>query len=244
MIALDWPGQGASPPDGENAPTSAARYAQILGALIPMLGLTQRPILLGNSIGGAAALSVAIEQPQAIKGLVLCNPGGLAPVNLVVRRAIVAMIWFFSAGARDARWFEPAFAQYYKLVLPGVAFAEHRARIVAAGGESASVMRDAFKSFLKPEADLRLAAKRLNVPCLFAWAKRDRIVAWKASKPAVDLIANAQVQMFEGGHAAFLEDANAFNFAFLNFASACVEPTGAMAKSIPTARKVASADQV
>ncbi len=219
VIMLDWPGQGASPPDAGNVPASAARYAQLLSALIPALGLSQRPILLGNSIGGAAALSVAIKQPEVVRGLVLCNPGGLAPLNFVVRRAIAAMIWFFNRGARGAGWFEGAFARYYRVVLPTAAAAEQRARIVAAGRETATVMRDAWKSFRTPGADLRIGAQKLQVPCLFAWAKRDRIVAWKASKPAIDAIPNAQVQMFEGGHAAFLEDPDAFNRAFLDFAA-------------------------
>jgi pimeloyl-ACP methyl ester carboxylesterase len=48
--------------------------------------------------------------------------------------------------------------------------------------------------------------------------KRDRIVAWKACKPAVDAIPGAQVQMFDAGHAAFLEDADSFNRAFIAFA--------------------------
>lgn len=218
-IMVDWPGQGASPPDQRQVPASAARYAQILRALIPQLGLSPRPILLGNSIGGAAALSLAIEQPQIAKGLVLCNPGGLAPRTFVVRRAIGAMVWFFGQGARGAGWFERAFALYYdKLVLPSAAAAEQRARIVAACCENAAVMRDAWQSFRTPEADLRTAAQTLKVPCLFAWAKRDRIVAWKACKPAIDAIPGAQVQMFEAGHAAFLEDADAFNRAFMDFA--------------------------
>lgn len=218
-VIVDWPGQGASPPDQGKMPASAIRYAQILRALIPQLGLSQPPILLGNSIGAAAALSLAIEQPQIVKGLVLCNPGGLAPLTFVVRRGIGAMVWFFNRGAQGAGWFARAFALYYdNLVLPGVAAAEQRARIVAAGYENAGVMRDAWMSFGTPEADLRAAAQTLRVPCLFAWARRDRIVAWKACKEAVEAIPGAQVEMFEAGHAAFLEDADAFNRAFIDFA--------------------------
>ena len=217
-IALDWPGQGASPPDQRKVPAGAARYAQILRALIPQLGLSQPPILLGNSIGGAAALSLAIEQPQIAKGLVLCNPGGLVPLTFAVRCGISAMIWFFSEGVRGAAWFDRAFALYYGFVLSGAAAAEQRARIVAAGRETVVVMRDAWMSFRSPEADLRTAAQRLQVPCLFAWAKRDRIVAWKACKAAVDAIPGAEVRMFDGGHAAFLEDPDAFNRAFMDFA--------------------------
>src|SRR5262245_33086028 len=52
VIAVDWPGQGRS---GDDAlPPTAARYADLLGGLLDALGL-DRVVLVGNSIGGAAA---------------------------------------------------------------------------------------------------------------------------------------------------------------------------------------------
>ncbi len=219
VICVDWPGQGASPPDATGTPASAAHYAKLLGELVPALGLSSPPILLGNSIGGAAALSLAIQSPTTAKALVLCNPGGLAPLNFVARCAIGAMVWFFKAGERGAGWFGKRFADYYRTILPSAPAHDQRARIVAAGHETAQIMREAWESFRLPEGDLRDAARTLKTPCLFAWAKADRIVALKASAPAIKAIPNAQVQSFEGGHAAFLEDPDAFNRAFLEFIS-------------------------
>jgi len=220
VITMDWPGQGASPSDATGAPASARRYAELLGGLIAKLELQVPPILVGNSIGGAAALSFATGAPGMTKALVLCNPGGLAPLNAVAQIAIAAMIRFFAAGERGASWFHTAFALYYQLVLPGPAARNQRARIVAASLETAPVMRQAWESFRSDAADLRTAAQGLHLPCLFAWAKADRIVALKASLPAISAIPNAQLRQFEGGHSAFAEDPDAFNQAFLDFASA------------------------
>ncbi len=108
VIAVDWPGQGRSGPDHE--PASAVRYADLLGGLLKELGV-RRPILLGNSIGGAAAIIHASRDEVA--ALVLCDPGGLVEVDATVQRFCRAFAGFFRAGARGAWWYRAAFALYY-----------------------------------------------------------------------------------------------------------------------------------
>lgn len=44
----------------------------------------EKPILIGCSIGGAAAILYARDHPVA--GLVLCDPGGLVQVDATVAR--------------------------------------------------------------------------------------------------------------------------------------------------------------
>ncbi|MFM8940035.1 MAG: alpha/beta fold hydrolase, partial [Phenylobacterium sp.] len=70
FIALDWPGQGDSP--RESAPASAERYAELAGGVLEALDLRD-VILLGNAIGGAAAILCAAACPDRVRGLVLCN---------------------------------------------------------------------------------------------------------------------------------------------------------------------------
>lgn len=217
-ITLDWPGQGGSPFEETHRTASAERYADILEALMPQLVLAELPIIVGNSIGGASALIFALRHPEQVRALVLCDPGGLAPVNRLAKIVIGMMVGFFSAGARGARWFPPAFAAYYRRVLPEKPAADQRRRIVRAGFEVAPVLRQTWDSFRAPEADLREFATQLRVPVLFAWAKKDQIVAWSRSKQAVKNIPGAEVQLFNAGHAAFLEDPAAFNQAFFSFA--------------------------
>lgn len=56
VIALDFPGQGNSGSDTQ--PASGTRYAHLLEGFIDELNI--RPaVLLGNSIGGAAAVRYA-----------------------------------------------------------------------------------------------------------------------------------------------------------------------------------------
>ena len=216
--AVDWPGQGASPPDTTGAKLSASRYADILADLLHSLFPNSAPIVLGNSIGGMAAIRVAASHPERVRALVLANPGGLAPLDSTARLAISAMRRFFAAGARSARWFPSALALYYRLVLPSPPAKAQRERIVAAGQEVAELVGEAWKGFADSASDLRPDLARVTCPVMFAWAMQDRVVAWSKSAPAVTGHLGGQVRHFRGGHAAFLEDPNAFAAAFVNFA--------------------------
>src|SRR5262249_10808251 len=151
---------------------------------------------VGNSIGGATALVYAAAHPDRVRGLVLENPGGLAPIDdLVARVALAGMARFFAAGARRARWFGPAYAAYQRLaVLRRRSAAEQRRRIVATGYETAPLLELAWRGFAAPEADLRPLAPRISCPVLFAWAKRDQFVALRRSLPAIRSFPDARLE--------------------------------------------------
>ncbi|HEY4124461.1 MAG TPA: alpha/beta hydrolase [Rhizomicrobium sp.] len=212
IIAVDWPGHGLSPDDGQ-AP-DAAHYANVLARLLDALQL-ENPILLGCSIGGAAALRVAAARP--VGGLVLCNAGGLQAITPVTRFAIARMVWFFRGGEAGKKWFGGAYRFYYtRLVLP-LAPPAHRERIIAAGYAMAPLLRQAWESFARADADTRALVAKVECPILFAWAKSDRIIAWSQSKRAAATAKNGTVALMRGGHAAFLEDADTFAAALRAF---------------------------
>jgi 4,5:9,10-diseco-3-hydroxy-5,9,17-trioxoandrosta-1(10),2-diene-4-oate hydrolase len=214
VLALDWPGQGNSGPD--RVPPSAARYAALLAGFLDAVGL-ERVTLVGNSIGGAAALRFAALHPARVEGLVLENPGGLDAVDRLTPVVVGAMARFFAAGARGAWWFPRAFAAYYRLVLPRPAAAEQRARIVAAASEIAPLLRDAWRGFGAPEADQRALIPRITCPVLFAWAERDRFVQLRRNRAAIARFARARLETFPAGHAAHLETPDAFEASLERF---------------------------
>jgi len=209
VLALDWPGQGTSGDD--HVPASAVRYARLLEGFLAATGVT-RPVLIGNSIGGAVALRHAAQHPDRVAALVLENPGGLAATDdLLSRTALAAMARFFAAGSRGARWFPRAFAAYYRLfVLQRRAAVAERRAIVASAFEIAPVLEQAWRSFATPEADTRALASRITCPVLFAWAVRDQFVQLGRSLPAIRRFANARLEKFPAGHAAHLETPEAF----------------------------------
>ncbi len=217
VLALDWPGHGNSGAD--HIPANATRYADLLAGFLDAVGLEQA-VLLGNSIGGAAAMRVAAAQPARVRALVLANPGGLDRFDALTGPMTRVMARFFTAGANGARWYPRAFAAYYRLVLPKPGAAAQRARIVASAREVAAPLAQAWKSFGTAEADLRGLAPRITCPVLFTWAKGDRINQLKRCRPAIERFPNARLETFRGGHAAFLEDPDAFGASLERFLSA------------------------
>lgn len=214
IIALDWPGHGDSPP--EDLPASAARYARILEAALDGLGVSCC-VLLGNSIGGAAAILAAGRHPDRVRAVVLCNSGGLIPVAAPVRLFCRMTARRFERAAADPQAFRRWFTRYYQGVLPEPEAAWRRDEIVAAGLSAAPVLAQAWRSFARPEADIRAVAATLPMPVLFAWGRRDRILPWLLVRPAARRVPRAQVSLFDAGHAAFLERPEAFDAALAAF---------------------------
>jgi len=215
VIRIDWPGQGRSGPDPK--PPTPARYAHLLRGVVVALGL-QSPVIIGCSIGGAAAINYAARFPT--RALVLANSGGLVELNASSRRACLFLSRIFAAGARRAWWFGTLYALYYRMVLPSKAARAQRRRIVKAGYECAQTLSDAWANFADAkEADQRQAAIALQLPILVAWAMQDRINLFNLSKPTIEKMKQAHLSQFQGGHAAFLEQPQQFMAEFLRFAS-------------------------
>lgn len=202
VIALDWPGQGFSGADTQ--PASVWHYAEVLERFIEQLAL-DRIVLIGNSIGGGAALRYTAAHLQHVRGLILANPGGLDDADRVSRAVCRGMARFFGAGARGAGWFGRAFEFYYRSVLP--AAAARRAQVVAAGYESAPILAQAWASFADERSDCRPLIPQIRCPVLFTWAMRDRFVSFARSRAAIRRFPSAHLEKFEAsGHAAFLEE--------------------------------------
>jgi pimeloyl-ACP methyl ester carboxylesterase len=213
LIRIEWPGHGRSGPD--TRPASAERYAELVVAALDQLGL-ERPLLIGNSIGGAAAVLIATARPVA--GVVLCDSGGLLRVDATVRRICSIMAGFFAAGEARKWWFRPAFALYYRLVLPSPAARAQRARIIAGAYDTARPAREAWLSFARPEADIRARAAALAIPVWVAWGRRDWLTPLSLCRDGIEAIPGVELTMFKGGHSPFLEQPDAFALAFRTFA--------------------------
>jgi 4,5:9,10-diseco-3-hydroxy-5,9,17-trioxoandrosta-1(10),2-diene-4-oate hydrolase len=208
VVALDWPGQGCSANDyGE--PPSIARYAELLGLFL-LQARIERPILVGNSIGGGAALKFAADHPHRVRALVLANPAGLDPHDWVSGLGIAAMMKMFAGGVRGASWYPWAFARYYGMVLTSERARSQRDRIIAASDELAPVLLDAWESFGRPESDLRGLAARVEQPVLFTWAAYDRFVQLRRSREAIAQFPRHQLVTFHAGHAPQLETPDEF----------------------------------
>jgi pimeloyl-ACP methyl ester carboxylesterase len=214
IIVVDWPGHGLSSDD--HAAFTAQRCEAVLLKFLESLGI-ERAILIGNSIGGAAALRLAHSHPQRVKAVVACNPGGLAPINVVAKVFCSMMAGVARMGQRRSVFFKPIFWLFCQALLRGASAAQQRQRIVAAGYENARVMEQAWISFMQDSGDIRAMMPGIACPVLFAWAQDDGVVALKASRPAIESVPNHQLALFPGGHCAYLEEPEQFFPEFQNF---------------------------
>ena len=220
FIRIEWPGHGRSGPDTQ--PASAERYAELIAAALDQLGV-ERPLLIGNSIGGATSILVAAARPVA--GVVLCDSGGLVRVDRKLRRICSIMAGFFAAGEAHAWWFGSVFALYYRVVLPSPSAHAQRARTIAAAYHTAGRAREAWQSFARPEADIRAKAATLTVPVWVAWGRRDYAAPLSLCRAGIEAIPGATLTMFDCGHSPFLEQPDAFAPAFTAFADKTLSST-------------------
>jgi pimeloyl-ACP methyl ester carboxylesterase len=72
LIALDRPGSGYSV-RAAGATARLPEQAEVIAKFIEALGL-EKPLLVGHSLGGAVALTVALNHPDAISGIVALAP--------------------------------------------------------------------------------------------------------------------------------------------------------------------------
>lgn len=213
VVRIDWPGQGCSGRDRE--PPTPARYAQLLRGVVSRLGL-ESPVIVGCSIGGAAAIHYAARYPT--RAIVLANSGGLAELTISNRRACLFISRIFAAGAQRAWWFGALFALYYRFILPSKAAWPQRRRIVRAGYETANTLSQAWAKFADTaEADQRQAAASLEIPVLVAWSMQDKINLFSAVRPTLKQMKHVRIAQFKGGHAAFLEQPQRFISEYLRF---------------------------
>lgn len=215
IVAVDWPGHGDSPADTQ--PASADRYTAILSDLLRHLDLGE-VVLIGNSVGGAVAIKIAAAIPAAVRGLVLCDPAGLQRVGLVARFFCRWKARFFAAGERGDPGFAHRFRRYYeRQVLPEPAALARREEIIAAGYQVAAALRQGWESFGRPSADIRSLTTGLRCPVLYAWARKDRLIALSRCRAAVAATPRHEFVLFDAGHSAFLEQPDAFEAALRTF---------------------------
>lgn len=107
-LVLDLPGHGRSPGPARR---SVAEYAADISAFMSALKLEQA-ILLGHSLGGAVAMSIALAAPRSVAGLILIATGAKLSVHpellgrlVQEREKAVAMLvdWQWARGFDEAK---------------------------------------------------------------------------------------------------------------------------------------------
>lgn len=207
VIALDWPGQGRS--EAMAVAPQVSQYAELLRRFVGELAL-DRFDLIGNSVGGGAALLFASTHPDRVRSVVAANPAGLDSGGMLGSIFTWWMARRFVRAAIDPATFQAWFASYYNDVLPMPQAANQRERIVASGLEVAPLLAQAWRGFSLPENDLRSRMSSLRTPVLITWAQRDDVVRWSRNRHAISAIPNHRVEFLDAGHTPMLEQPDHF----------------------------------
>jgi pimeloyl-ACP methyl ester carboxylesterase len=176
VITLDVPGFGESPPAGEGFELD--EVAKHIAGALERVGLAKPFDLVGHSMGGAVALTLAALDPTAIRRLVLVAPAGLRPMPSAAARAFGV----FAARAIPVRRLGAPLADFgfgrRLLMTPGTADpasippADVRAMLAASRG--ATRISEALATVAS--ADVRPLLAKLPVHVGAVWGARDRIV--------------------------------------------------------------------
>jgi pimeloyl-ACP methyl ester carboxylesterase len=207
IVVVDRPGSGHSTrtPD---TPADLSTQAASLAALIRTLG-TGKVFVVGHSLGGAIALTLALEHPQLVAGLALLAPlthmredvppvfKGLAIESPLVRKLVA---WTLAT---------PASIKNSVKTLEVVFGPEPVPKDFATKGGGLLSLRPS--AFLSASADMQALPDQLpqvqaryaelRVPVHVLYGKDDQLLDWKANgKALVDKVPGARLELVEGGH--------------------------------------------
>ena len=210
VIAPDFPGFGKSitPPE----PWSVRDYVDWLNNFIKNLkkscdGLAEPFFLLGHSFGGRVAIKFAIQYPEKVKALILCDSAGLKPKPGFKTRMIY---WTAKIGSAV---FSPKPLTRLKDSARNLFYIFLRNKdYVKANG----TMKETIKKVL--EEDLLEDLPKIKAKTLIIWGGADRMVPVKYAHIFKEKINNSELEILPKiGHSPHLEVPDKLSQIIINF---------------------------
>jgi len=209
VIVIDRPGSGYSvrpPTMAADISSQAAAIAQLIEQL--RLGPS---LVVGHSLGGAVALTLALEHPKCVSGLALLAPLTHMPQNNrppeAFRALMIASAWLRSAIAWTL--LVPASMAQRDMVLGQVFGPDAVPEDYATRG--GGLMNLCPHQFISASRDLQAISKslptiearyeELRIPVQVLFGRDDRILNWQKNGQAlVDKIPGAKLVQADSGH--------------------------------------------
>lgn len=220
VLAVDQPGYGRSDKPTEH-PQYFAHSASALKDLLDHLEITSRVHLLGNSLGGGAAVRFALDYPDRAGKLVLMGPGGLS-TNLFAPDPTEGVKLLSKFNYEPTRENLEAFLRIMVFDQSLVTDELIDERFASASTpEALAATRAMGKSFASADFEKGMLwrdAYKLRQPVLLIWGREDRVNPLDGALVATKLIPRAQLHVFGGcGHWAQLEKFHEFNRLAVDF---------------------------
>lgn len=188
VITPDLPGHGKS---GGDSRDSIEAYAEIIGMMIQTLGIAPA-IVIGHSMGGAIAQTLALENPSLVAGLVLIGTGPHLAVNPYLLETVQVDIEKVASLISKWAWGSTASENMRHL---------DREQILA------NPPKVVYEDYLAcSRFDVRERLSEIQIPTLIIGGTADKMTPWPLSEALQAGISRSQLQQVEdGGHMMMLE---------------------------------------
>jgi pimeloyl-ACP methyl ester carboxylesterase len=190
VLSIDLPGHGRSGGQGE---ATIAAYAARVEAWLDALNL-DGSVLVGHSMGGAIALSIALEYPSRVAGLILVGTGGRLRVHPMI----------LDLSTQDTRFKEVVdiiIGQSFSTFAPARLVELAKLRMAET---SSQVLHHDFVACNQFDVMDRLGA--LDIPVQVICGRDDVLTPEKYSQYLVEVIPRAELALIEdAGHMVMLE---------------------------------------
>jgi 4,5:9,10-diseco-3-hydroxy-5,9,17-trioxoandrosta-1(10),2-diene-4-oate hydrolase len=221
VIVADMPGYGAST-KGLDQSDVFGDLARTMIGLLDALGI-DRAHVIGNSLGGACALRMALDAPERIGRLVLMGPGGIGTTRGVPTEGIRKLIGYYKGDGPSLEKLQDFIRNYLvfdgSLVPDDLIEARYRASIdpeVLASPplQGPSSLDAAFKMDFTRDRRLR----SLLHPTLVLWGREDKVNKPSGGRTLAKTLRNCDLYEFANtGHWVQWERADEFNAVTLSF---------------------------
>ena len=223
--AFDLPGHGLAQ-KGPGPDYSVPGYARFLDGFLDAVG-AEEAVVVGTSLGGHIAATLACERPERVRALVLVGSIGLAPWGAERRADSRARL-------RDAS--RQGIARKLGVVVhdPGLVtgeWLEEEYRINNSPGAEASFA--AISDYVADRIDDDLIGPRLAAmaadrpPTLLIWGEQERAVPLETGRTAHAMLDGSELAVIsDASHAPYFERPDEFNRVLLDFLNRAIGGVG------------------
>ncbi len=216
VLSLDLPGFGYS--DRLPGAATLGKLAGILPAFLDELGVTEPVAVVGNSLGGAVAMTLAAKHPERVSSLVLANSAGFGKeVTMVLRLLAVKPIGAALMKPSVKSSERTVSSLFYDRSLATDARIQHSFALSQRADHAKTLLDIAtdlgtFRG-VSPRwrASLLEAMQAVDVPTLVVWGDHDHVLPSTHLSAALTALPHAESHLFEKtGHMPQIERPDEF----------------------------------
>jgi 4,5:9,10-diseco-3-hydroxy-5,9,17-trioxoandrosta-1(10),2-diene-4-oate hydrolase len=222
----DMPGYGRSA-KGVDQSDPFGYLANMIRGLLDELGIATAHVI-GNSLGGAAALRLALDMPHRVDKLVLMGPGGIGTTRGAPTAGLKSLLSYYS-GTGPSRDKLATFIRNY-LVYDGASVPDALIETRYTASVDPEVVADpplrrpsgptALRTLWRMDLTRDRRLKQLATPTLVLWGRDDKVNRPAGGPMLANLMPNADLVMTSRtGHWLQWERADLFNNLCVDFLS-------------------------